>query len=65
VIDVAPETQIQRTMRATMSRANMLNKFLPLRPRALSALPLRMMLLIITAHQMPLHRMLPACTRSI
>ncbi len=65
VIDVSPKRKSSAPWRATMSRANRLNKFLPLRPRALSALPLRMMLLIITAHQMPLHRMLPACTRSI
>ena len=64
VIDVAPETQIQRTMmRDHVSR--MLNNFLPHSPRAKRASPLRMMLLIITAHQMLLHRMLPVCTRSI
>lgn len=41
VIDVLPETQIQRTMtRDRVSREPCPNKFLPLRPRAISAWPL-------------------------
>lgn len=61
VVDVSPATQIQRTMPAITSHANMPNKFLPRRPRVKRALPSRMMLLIITAHRMPLPPMLLAC----
>ncbi len=50
---------------AIRSAANMLNIFLPPRPRASSARPSRTMLLKTLARRMQWHRMLPACTKSI
>ena len=50
---------------AIRSAANMLNIFLPPRPRASSAWPSRTMLLKTLARRMQWHRMLPACTKSI
>lgn len=49
---------------AIRSAANMLNIFLPPRPRASSAWPSRTMLLKTLALRMQWHRMLPACTKS-
>jgi len=73
VVDVSPETQISLTSprrhkfparwRAMALRVSMPSIFLPLRPREKPVLPSRMTLLTIMAHQMPLHRMLPACMR--
>lgn len=48
---------------AMMLLANMSNKFLLPVQRAKPALPWQMTSLIITAHRMLLHRMLPACTQ--
>ncbi len=50
---------------AIRSAANMLNIFLPPRPRASSAWPSRTMLLKTLARRMQWHRMLPDCTKSI
>ncbi len=66
VVDVSPETQLKRTMqRDDVTPASMSNKSLLLRQRAKLALPWQMTSLIITAHRMLSHRMLPACTHTI
>lgn len=65
VVDVPKETQIERTMLRDKVSRDMLNIFLPPRPRASSAWPSRTMLLKTLARRMQWHRMLPACTKSI
>ncbi len=65
VVDVPKRRKSNAPCCAIRSAANMLNIFLPPRPRASSAWPSRTMLLKTLARRMQWHRMLPACTKSI
>lgn len=65
VVDVSPETQLKRTMQRDDVTREHVEQILLLRQRAKPALPWQMTSLIITAHRMLSHRMLPACTHTI
>lgn len=65
VVDVSPETQLKRTMQRDDVTREHVEQILAAQARAKPALPWQMTSLIITAHRMLSHRMLPACTHTI
>lgn len=65
MVDVSPETQLKRTMQRDDVTREHVEQILAAQATREAALPWQMTSLIITAHRMLSHRMLPACTHTI